>query len=77
MKKNLLLKTLFILNAILFCVFVNNTFGQQGPSQIITGQLVRVSPKLTDIKIEPLDTKTRPLPNDEKAMEFRQKVNKK
>ena len=77
MKKNFLLKTLLILNTMLFCVFVNNSLGQQGPSQIITGQLVRVSPKLSDIKIVPLDTKTTPLPNDEKAMEFRMKVNKK
>jgi Ig-like domain CHU_C associated len=72
MKKNLLLWSM-----ILSYVFINNTFGQQGPSQIITGQLIRVTPKLSDIKVVPLDTKTTPSPNDEKAMEFRQKVNKK
>jgi hypothetical protein len=77
MKKFSNFKTLLILSTIIICGLLNNTFGQQGPSQIITGKLVRVSPKLTDIKIVPLNTKTTPLPGDEKAMEFRMKVNKK
>jgi Ig-like domain CHU_C associated len=70
-------KNLLILCTMFICVLMNKTFGQESPSQIITGRLVRVSPKLTDIKIVPLDTKTTPSPTDEKAMEFRMKVNKK
>ena len=70
------LKHLLILFTILVCGWMNKSFGQESPSQIITGKLVRVSPKLTDIQIVPLNTKTS-LKDDEKAMEFRMKVNKK
>lgn len=67
MKKNLL----WVI--ILTCF---TAFGQQAPTNIITGKLTRVSPKLKDIKApEPFDTK-RKVERNPKYQELRNKINK-
>ncbi|MER0442251.1 3-coathanger stack domain-containing protein [Emticicia sp. W12TSBA100-4] len=64
-----------ILLLLLTLVYVD-TFGQKAPSNIITGKLVRVSPKLKDIKApEALDTKRKPDRNP-KYQALRDKINK-
>ena len=53
-----------------------SSFSQQGPSDILTGRLVRISPKLTDIKYEvPIDTKKQSIKSP-KYQELRDKINK-
>lgn len=61
----------------LVCIFICTiAFGQQAPSSILTGKLVRVSQKLKDIKApEPLDTK-RKLDRNPKNQALRDKINK-
>lgn len=67
MKKNLLL---------IFICICTLAIGQQTPSNILTGKLMRVSPKLKDIKApEALDTKRKPDRNP-KYQTLRDKINK-
>ncbi|MDZ7933807.1 MAG: hypothetical protein U5M51_02295 [Emticicia sp.] len=67
------MKRILLLVLILMCTIA---FGQQAPSKILTGKLVRVSPKLKDIKApEPLDTKRKPDRNP-KYQALRDKINK-
>lgn len=67
MKKPLLL---------IFICICTLAIGQQAPSNILTGKLVRVSSKLKDIKApEPLDTKRKPDRNP-KYQALRDKINK-
>lgn len=67
------MKRILLLVLTLVCTIA---FGQQAPSNILTGKLVRVSPKLKDIKApEPLDTKRKPDRNP-KYQALRDKINK-
>ncbi len=67
------MKRIFYLVFILICKFAS---GQQSPSSILTGKLVRVSLKLKDMKApEPLDTKRKPDRNP-KYQALREKINK-
>lgn len=67
------MKRILLLVLTLMCTIA---FGQQAPSNILTGKLVRVSPKLKDIKApEPLDTKRKPDRNP-KYQALRDKINK-
>ncbi len=67
------MKRIFLLVFTLVCV---TTFGQQAPSNILTGRLVRVSPKLIEMKAPAaLDTKRKPDRNP-KYQALRDKINK-
>lgn len=67
------MKRIIFLVFIFFCKFA---LGQQAPSSILTGKLVRVSLKLKDMKApEPLDTKLKPDRNP-KYQALREKINK-
>lgn len=67
------MKSTFLLLLLLMCTIA---FGQQAPSNILTGKLVRVSPKLKDMKAPvALDTKRKPDRNP-KYQALRDKINK-
>ncbi len=65
------MKKIHLLITLIFCI--NITFAQQSPTSISIGQLVRISPKLTDIKYAGA------VPRKEKARQFgeKDKANKK
>ena len=68
MKKIYFILTLFLLVHFGYC--------QQFPEDILTGRLIRLSPKLTDIvDNNPLNTKT-PKPEDPKSIALRANINK-
>ena len=70
--KNIMKRVVFLV-LIFICTYA---FGQQSPSSILTGKLVRVSLKLKDMKApEPLDTKRKPDRNP-KYQALREKINK-
>ena len=73
-------KNLSFLCTMLLCAFVNVAFGQQGPSQIITGNLVRVTPKLSEIRTSQAtdikDTKKLRPGIDDNPQDLRDRVNK-
>ena len=70
---NITMKNIFFL---FFSVMHLMAFSQQKPSNILTGTLVRVSPKLKDIKApEPINTKKK-LDRNPKYQELRAKINK-
>ncbi|MFN3490154.1 MAG: hypothetical protein ACK4YV_13530, partial [Emticicia sp.] len=67
------MKKVFLLTFILTYTI---SFGQQAPSRVITGKLMRISPKVKDLKApEPFNTKTKPNRNP-KYQALRDKINK-
>lgn len=58
----------------IFYAFVNITFSQQSPSNVLIGRLVSVSPKLTDLTADPSNTKKK---EETDRQDFRDRVNPK